>query len=415
MILPLRHRLASGFTMIEMIGVLAVISILAATIAPSAIQMITSSKQSAEDSALTAIADAFRLHVQNSKKIPSETTWATDLASLMNTSAGKVTKNGNNGSRIYLYPQDFFTQGHTTPSPLAYDQYAAIVSDAAGGTISKLPTTSPYNARVMVISNLNPGTPLTQASGSIAATTFNNIWNQTGTFPAELTEGDLLKIARINLSDLFEKLVLNNNDSNNSASYKLSGVTMPTIATGSQVTLELIKNTQLDLLDSYGNIYNRHVVNAATSFSYLSTWGGTLGATGGSSSNSSSNTGISSVTNSNGNFNQWSPSSSCTTSNNYELAVSNANNYKYWLYYGDANGNVIAPVSNANSTNCNKKQKENKIDKGDNTCNFTIPECSMVVVVPEFKAQNNNTTQANPAPSLLLFYMPSQNTTKSLP
>ncbi|MDQ6965050.1 MAG: type II secretion system protein, partial [Mariprofundales bacterium] len=129
---PYQH----GFTLIEIIGVLAVMSILAATIAPSAIQMITSSKQTAEDSALIAINDSLRLFVQRNKKVPNETTWSSDLATLLNTSPTKVATNGNSGERIYLYPDNFIATGNT----LLYDQYSAVALDATAGSISNLPT-----------------------------------------------------------------------------------------------------------------------------------------------------------------------------------------------------------------------------------------------------------------------------------
>ncbi|RMH52296.1 MAG: type II secretion system protein [Zetaproteobacteria bacterium] len=393
-----------GFSMIEMVGVLAVISILAAVIAPSAIQMISSSKQTAEDQALSAIADAFRLYVQNNKKIPNEATWAGDLATLMNSAPSKVTTNGNNGSRIYLYPQDFFTQGNTT-APLPYDQYAAAVSDANAGAISALPTSSPYNARVMVVSNLNPATPLTQTSGALAASTFDNIWNQSGAFPAELTEGDMLKIARINLADLFDSLVLNNNDPAASASYRIDGVAMPAIAPGSQVTLALIKTTQLDLLDSYGTVYNRHVLNAATSFSYLTTWGGTLGATGGSGSGGSSgssgsttgpNGGSTTITTlSSSNVTNPTPMATqqpnCTSQGSFTLTLTNNSNQDYLIFEGQTSGSNFVPST------------PDKVKKG-NTAAPTIAGCSVVLL----------STGKKTAP-LYLFYMPNNNTSYTFP
>jgi len=392
-----------GFTMIEMVGVLAVISILAATIAPSAIQMITSSKQTAEDGSLTSISDALRLYVQRNKKVPNQTTWATDLASLLNTSPNKVSTNGNSGQRIYLYPDNFFATG----SSLAYDQYANVVADANGGAINTLLTSVPANGRVMVISNLNSGTPLAQASGQLAATTFDNIWNQSGSFAAELTEGDMLKIARINISDLFEQLILNNNDASANASYQISGVTMPVIAAGSQVTLELIKTTQVSLLDSYGSIYNRQVVSAPTSFSYLSNWGGTLGATGGTTTTSAAI--ASAFSGTNGALADWKPKPSCTAAK-AALVIDNKTGGKvtdYNVFSGDASGAIVdrdrgkkgdvtyfgGPGASAPG---GYKLNGQSVSKTRNASAFNT--CDLVVVVP--KANNGN--QVN----VYIFYMP---------
>ncbi|MDX8413745.1 MAG: type II secretion system protein [Mariprofundales bacterium] len=401
---PVDHQ-SYGFTLIEIIGVLAVMSIMAATIAPSAIQMITAGKQSAEDSAMAAIADALRLHVLNNKKIPSQTTWASDLSALLNTAPSKVTTNDSNGARIYLYPDNFVSTGNS----LAYDQYAKIAADVTAGSISNLPTAPLSNPRVMVISNLNPGTPLTQASGQLAATTFDNIWNQSGNFPAELTENDNLKIARINLSDTFESLVLNNNDTTATASYQIDGTTMPAIAVSSTITLQLIKGSQISLLDSYGNIYNRHVLSTATSFSYLSNWGGTLGSTGGSSgsgsgsgsggSSSSAASAVTTLTNSTTSALNTAPDPSCSTTGNYQLTVINNNTKEdYYLYSGDSAGNTTFPAA----TDCGNDNKAKK----KKTCHWQIADCSMVVIVPRVKQ----------APAqVFLFYMPNSAKTITAP
>ena len=455
-----------GFTLIEIIGVLAVMSILAATIAPSAIQMITNSKQTSEDQALAAIADAMRLYVQTNKKVPAEVAanaitavgsttsvdaWDKAIGTIMNVPATKVSTNTINKKRIYLYPADFITA--SAPNPLPYDQQAELTDLNTGNGML---VTSKPDPRVMVISNMNSSVTLATASGQLATADFDAIWNQTAipTAYAELTEGDKLKIARINMTDLFNAVTLSNSFSTDTYQAAIQVDGLPTTpytwsrssTTRNPITPYLISGSRLELLYTDVNpvsytapvtpitsftTYDSNIVQSSSQHSFYlagasspAMWGSTQPANSGANNSGSNNnnnnnntgTGVASVTNSNGNFNQWSPSSSCATTNTYDLAIDNsANNYKYWLYYGDSNGNIVAPISNNNSTNCNKKGQENKIDKGDNTCNFTIQECAMVVVVPEFKAQNNNTTTANPAPSLLLFYMPSQNTTKTLP
>jgi len=326
-----------GFTLIEIIGVLAIMSILAAVIAPSAIQMITSSKGTAEDSALTAISNALRLYVRTNKKIPDRTTWDTVLAKLMNTKAGKVSQNGNNLKRIYLYPDDFFA----TNTSLPYDQATAV----AGGTEPVAALTDP---RVMVISNLNSAVTLTQTSAKLTAAAFANIWNQTSQ-PAELTDGNLLNIARIDLSDLFKPITLQNYDTATTAPYHvdaaMGSISVAVNSTTPYVrTMYLIDTTLVGLYaaspnpDTLDTTYTMQASLTAPTYSYNTDVWSTSGNPG-----TNGSTGIGSVTNSSGVFNAWTPKANCTAAP-AALVVDNKSGNQvadYGVFSGDASGNIV--------------------------------------------------------------------------
>ncbi|MDQ6951707.1 MAG: type II secretion system protein [Mariprofundales bacterium] len=393
-----------GFTLIEIIGVLAIMSILAATLAPSAIQMITASKQTAEDSSLTAISDALRLFVKTSKIIPDKTTWATDIASLLNTAPTKVTTNGNNGKRIYLYPDNFFATGTSLP----YNQ-----KNASMGT---LPTTL-TNPRIMVISNLNSSTPLTQTSAQLTAATFDNIWKQTGIFNAELKESTMLKIARINLTDLFQVNFLHS-DLVGTATYPASILVdglptspyyqlttasiQPYLIQGSVLTLGYLNaGSFVTLSKSTVQKPENFYYTGSTTTANLITWGFTR-----PSGSLTTATAISALTSTpSGIFNQWAPNAACTSTGNYTLKIdnwSNSQNDDYYLYVGDLSGSISFPPSIQKNGTPPCQGGDNKARTGE-VCKWNIAECSMVIIVPRVKRSPAN---------IYMFYMP--NATKSV-
>jgi len=329
---PVDHSQHDGFTLIEIIGVLAIMSIMAATIAPSAIRMITSSKQTAEDKALAGITTAIELYAQTNKKIPNENTWANDIAPLLNTAPSKVSLNGNNGNRHYIYPTDFFSAGNALP----YNQNQSIA------------TSKPLHAKIMVISNLDSGTPLAPApTNAMAPATFDLIWNQTGQYATTadpLHEDNLLKIARIDLSSDFSQSAFTNQDANTIA-IGVDGYTNNPITITKNLTLYLIKNTMLTLYaDAAGNtIYSKQSVIPPTMTDiYSQGW----------SANGPANTdvvaggtGIAGVTDGNGVFNKWAPKAGCVATNSAGLTIDNKTNSKstdYYVFEGLGANSIVA-------------------------------------------------------------------------
>ena len=435
-----------GFTLIEIIGVLAVMSILAATIAPSAIQMITSSKQTSEDKALAAIADAMRLYVQTNKKVPAEVAanpiaavasttsvdaWDKAIGTIMNVPATKVSTNTINKKRIYLYPADFITA--SAPNPLPYDQQAELTNLNGGGGVL---VTSKPDPRVMVISNMNPSVTLATASGQLATADFDAIWNQTAipTAYAELTEGDKLKIARINMTDLFVAVDFNQLDTTYNTAIQVDALpTTPyTLAIGSSIlTPYLIKGSQIALYDGFlptGNaatIYSKQIVQQSNSLYFSGNiWGNTQGAaggggTGGKGIGSTSASPLGNLVNPSGMLKTSSlkAKSNCnrTTSAGLTVDASQAQD-DYFVFEGDRNGNIIAwdkaskgkitffgstnqPTTTANGSTINKYRNQGK--QGNTNFN-DIQTCDVVLVVPSNNPSGNI--------SFFIFYMPETQT-----
>lgn len=384
----MRMRREDGFSMIGIVIAIAVIGMLLAAILPRTLKSKFLDIQLAEVSRMAALHEALNSYVIASHVVPGAATWAQAISQYASESPAQIVVSGMNQQVIYVYPDNFIA----TASTLPYDQ----VANATAGSFLNA---APVNPRVMIISNLGQ-TPLATASGQMPAATFDAVWNQAGTFPAELTEGDALKIERVNLGGLFFPVTLNNNDAATSSSYTVDAQPNPPAALTplSTTTLHLIKSTKLDLYDGTGTIYYRHTVSEPTSFVFNGgVWGSTLGGAGGGGTGGGGGGGGAGVgpifdPNQGGLLTNWGADPTCTpTGTPYSLTViNNTPKDTYWVYGGV--GGVPTTLG---------KVKKNS------TKAFQINECELYLVVPEVKGNN--------APVVYAGYMPHNNLTVTVP
>src|SRR5438309_7273336 len=94
-ITPLLRSPASGraFSLIELIGVLAVIAILAAVLAPSLIRQMDRIAGEQESAALKSLSDALQQSVLRKRYIPGASDWATNIATELGVEVASVTAN----------------------------------------------------------------------------------------------------------------------------------------------------------------------------------------------------------------------------------------------------------------------------------------------------------------------------------
>ena len=196
-----RSRGARAFTLIEFIGVLAIMAILAAVLVPATIRQMDTAAKTKEWTDLNAISNALVLEVLRSKTIPSETTWSQAAANWTLRPVTTITTTSRRLPRAYLID----TNGWLNTVTLPYTQ-------RTNGTAA-----SPAGARVMVLSTIARNLPVT--SGRIASSDFSAIWNTaenakpiTTAFTAWAGKGEDLLIQRINLEPLFHRLILMNRD-----------------------------------------------------------------------------------------------------------------------------------------------------------------------------------------------------------
>lgn len=196
---PSRHRQA--MSLLEMIGVLAVIAILAATLLPALIRQIDKLASDQESASLKAIGDALESAILRQRHVPSHTNWAPFVAAELGADITGVTNNARRKPRFFLI--DPALQIGTSVAGQAYQQTHT-------GSINQ-----PVRPRLIILSSI--GQPLTACSSGVPTMAdFTNIWNwhdASATPPAAsilagLSRGDDLKVQRINLSQLFVKLLL---------------------------------------------------------------------------------------------------------------------------------------------------------------------------------------------------------------
>src|SRR5262245_23297421 len=91
-----------AMTLIELIGVLAVIAILAAVLVPALIRQADKVAGDQESASLKSFSDALQNSIQRNRYIPSATDWATNVSKELGVDLGAVTTNTRKLPRFFL-------------------------------------------------------------------------------------------------------------------------------------------------------------------------------------------------------------------------------------------------------------------------------------------------------------------------
>ncbi len=203
----------AGFTLIEMIGVVALVAIMAAIITPNLARKISSSAGEREDKMLEVLGEGVMSYIRTYQVIPGANSWITNVAAVTGLSSNEVRRvNVSDAASARVYLVNFAFQ----PSTASGGGFADPVwtQTAAGATT----VTSP---RILIISTHKSSLTLPVTSGRAASqAAFDAIWDWTfdpatkappGGWPSAWSgNGEYLHVERVNLTPHFRRVVINN-------------------------------------------------------------------------------------------------------------------------------------------------------------------------------------------------------------
>ena len=262
---PSLSRTSAGFTLVEMIGVMAIIAILATVMVPNALRMIERAAVRAEADTLHSLGEQVALYLRDNRLLPTpgNGNWNNQLATYATLNANDILFNKRQTVITRLY----------VPDPIAANQ------------------------RVMLFSSMRRGVAL--ASYANIQANFSAIWNaQDGTVPPGAGWGgwstvpapgniEYLVIERVNLAavyrtDLLPYSITLNQLGAGTVSYWVTWANgaAPTFgtltnATTPTVTLTLVSRDRVNLYsDAAGTVlkYTYVVSNSPKTFDYTTGW-----------------------------------------------------------------------------------------------------------------------------------------------
>ncbi len=263
-----------GFTLIEIIGVLAIMAILAAVIAPNVIKQMQAARQDAEEESLSRLADGLTNYVLENRIIPQSGygsgAWSANIASQTDLPEKDIYQNDLNCARRYWFDPSTNLNGLSDGSA-SYDQNTVSAANLAGYTTGS--TAAPtVNPRAMIISDMTSGCINNINSVANTNANFAAVWNQVA---SPLVEGKTLKIKRINFAQLFNTVNLTNDppSSLTTIPYKLEGQAgnfTVSIPPGSTVivSFNVIDGTTLYLYDQPVTLLRSVVIKESEGFTY---------------------------------------------------------------------------------------------------------------------------------------------------
>ena len=195
-------------TLVEVIGVLAIIAVLASVVLPALIRQTDNVVAAQESAALQSFGNAFQSSVTRNRRIPAVAgnDWATNIANELGLNLADVTNNIRRQPRILLLDTNGFG---TLALPYAQTDTGTLV-----------PAGSSFNPRLMLVSSLGLPLPSGATTAPLVTSDFNNLWNWDGTkanFPSTgvwngwTGNPNDITVQRINLSPLFVNLWLTYN------------------------------------------------------------------------------------------------------------------------------------------------------------------------------------------------------------
>jgi type II secretory pathway pseudopilin PulG len=222
-----------GFTLIECIGVIAVVAFLVGMLVPTIIRRVDQSARTQDGADVDAMVEALRQYVLQNKVVPSNLTNA--IKANMTLPANLIMRTRRGTLRSFLIDPSISLGGG-----LPYTQ-------GTGGT------GKPANARIMILSCLESNSP----SGA-----FSTLWNT--------PDNDALRIRRLNLESMFHQLMLVNRDTlppqfsvDGSSNYDV-------VRSATGTNAYYLDGSVVGLYATNSSLITRHLLNSSISFVFES-------------------------------------------------------------------------------------------------------------------------------------------------
>lgn len=222
----------SGFTLMELIAVMAVMAILAGSLAPSIFDQIKRAKADAEEQNLVELISSLKLSIIDTKTIPTSeiNSWVSSIALSSSINRKDIEYNSFGYRRRLVFDPRFLTNSDSIFPGLTQNQGLE---------------NAPVSPRVMLISDLTQNV----SSISNSSTVFDDIWEQNS--DANIIESSNVKIVRLSLNDRFHRIILTN-ESTEHPSYQLedgSIIDVPVAHGGidGSITRYVLSNTRISL------------------------------------------------------------------------------------------------------------------------------------------------------------------------
>ena len=204
------NRIRSGFTLLETLGVVLILSMLTALVVSWPLKWITQHRRQSEIHRLESFEEAIRHQIMSRKQLPGTMDWAQRVAEASNHTLQEVTHNSTDQPRFWVMDPSFISD--QLPQTTHQHPYDIPIHGLAS---------RPKSPRVLLLSTLGTPPPasfldtITAAEG-VDAAWFDAIWGQesrelAASWPEwKPNQYDDLCIHRMNLGDMFVPLVLNN-------------------------------------------------------------------------------------------------------------------------------------------------------------------------------------------------------------
>ena len=265
-----RRQKSRSFTLIELVGVLAVIAILAAALTPLLIARLKQTARENERKNLDRIAEGLVLYVKESHQIPGPQDWAQAVASMIGWQVDEVLTNRRGLARVFWVDPSFQVGPSTNVTDASQLPY---IQGPAGSD-------KPQNPRILLISSMGRPLPSTVHSGVAPdEQAFQEIWDLPDqSVPSSWNwngQGEDLIIHRIHLLPLFHQVTLNVFGSSQPF-YSIDGGALQKIST-SPWSAWFLEGTLLSLYNQETNCVIKEIIHQNTSFSFVGNdWNGGL-------------------------------------------------------------------------------------------------------------------------------------------